>query len=190
MGDTFRYPWASAHPWQGWRNRYCKNKERLDPSIEEYLDEHPQHRSSQEDSLSEHPNNDSGNIQDSVPSKSLTTQATKRRNIVLLSDNEEETEGDIQEGVPRSAATQVSAHRNTPIVSDNQMEIESDVHQAVTHSAPTQDTRPQNILPISNCESDCEMKTEDSDAEELEPNCGLSSHMSDFDSDGRNSESY
>ncbi|KEP53092.1 Rap1 myb domain protein [Rhizoctonia solani 123E] len=35
--DLYIYPWASAHTWQSWRNRYRKKQDYFDPIIDKYV---------------------------------------------------------------------------------------------------------------------------------------------------------
>ncbi|KAG8905869.1 hypothetical protein FRB99_008080 [Tulasnella sp. 403] len=39
--DFERYPWAVNHPWDSWRNKYCKNREQFDSAISKWFNKHP-----------------------------------------------------------------------------------------------------------------------------------------------------
>lgn len=107
-----RYPWAQAHPWQSWRSHYCKDRERFDSTIEQYVKAHPhlKHTAKQsdipwpsEEDISDDSSNDSSHQEsEHIPrtrrSKPVKPTPDTASDAAILSDDE--VEEDIREIVP------------------------------------------------------------------------------------------
>lgn len=155
-----KWSWAKRHPWQSWRDRYCKHKERYEKQIKIYQKKHgidathpktspaTQQKRARDDSGDSESGEDAREEKDARMRKRHKAREVQERAKMererrdRLKEEEEEEEEEEGNDMGEGTSKGTRGRRTMPVSTVKKAKVERQVADDVTHAKPKEDGNP------------------------------------------------